>query len=136
MCAVWFITLTRVWLRKRRRRNIWTEEGESLENRLAIICGCDFQTHLQLSDPGAVPVGLSGQLYKELPLCPAFHWWWWQGVGWSVGSGWNRNGRWRLTPSPVEDLLDTSLDWRTLEQKCIFKITSVYLSEKMEICEV
>lgn len=136
VCCLVHYSDTCVWLKKRRRRNIWTEEGESLENRLAIICGCDFQTHLQLSDPGAVPVGLSGQLYKELPLCPAFHWWRWWGVGWSIGSGWNRNGRWRLTPSPVEDLLDSSLDWRTLEQKCIFKITSVYLSEKMEICEV
>lgn len=73
-------------------------------------------SHLQLCDPGAVPVGLPRQLDKELPLSSAFHGWWRGGVRRGIRSRGNRDGRRRFTPSPVEDLLHASFDWRTLEE--------------------
>lgn len=71
--------------------------------------------HLELSDPCTVPVGLSDQLDKELPLGSALHGWWWWGVRWGIRSRGNRDGRRRLSPPPVEDLLYTTFDWWTLE---------------------
>ena len=70
--------------------------------------------HLQLSDPGAVPVGLPRQLHEELPLRPALHGGRGRGVGGGVrGRGHGRGGR-GLPPAPVEDLLDPPCDWWTL----------------------
>lgn len=77
-----------------------------------------FQTplpHLELSDPGTVPVGLRNQLYKELPLSSALHGWWRRGVRRGIGRRGNWDGIWRLTPSPVEDPLDASFDWWALK---------------------
>lgn len=73
-------------------------------------------SHLQLSDPGTVPVGLPSQLDKELPLSSALHGWWWGGIRRGIRSRGNGDGRRRFTPSPVEDLLNSSFDWRTLEE--------------------
>lgn len=73
-------------------------------------------SHLELSDPGAVPVGLRNQLYKEFPLSPALHGWWGGGVWRGIGSRGNRDGIRGITPSPVEDLLDTSFDRRALKE--------------------
>lgn len=71
--------------------------------------------HLELRDPGAVPVGLRHQLHEELPLGSALHGWWRRGVRGGVGSRGNRDGIRRLTPSPVEDPLDTAFDRRALQ---------------------
>lgn len=95
------------------RRQLQEVEGETEIPHLIIIA-CS-NNYLQLSDPCTVPVGLPSQLDKELPLSSALHGWWQGGVRWGVRSGGNGDGRRRFTPSPVEDLLDTSFDWRTLE---------------------
>lgn len=72
-------------------------------------------SHLELSDPGTVPVGLRNQLYKEFPLSSALHGRWGRSVWRGIGSRGNRDGIRRITPSPVEDLLDTPFDRRALK---------------------
>lgn len=95
------------------------EEGRGTETfkkkRILTVEGHFASVHpllsdLQLSDPGAVPVGLPRQLDKELPLGPALHGWRRGGVGRGVGGGGDGDGQRRIAPSPVEDLLDSPFD--------------------------
>lgn len=73
--------------------------------------------HLQLADPGAVPVGKARPLDKELPLWVALE----GGVGQRVVClavrpwrhlCWQR----RLAPRPVQDLLDLALEGGALRE--------------------
>lgn len=87
-------------------------------------------SHLELCDPGAVPVGLRNQLYKEFPLSPALHGWWGRGVWRGIGSRGNRDGIRGITPSPVEDLLDTSFDrWALIDHAYMFFIVLLCILE-------
>lgn len=96
-------------------------EKNSEENLKEVLSQGFSPSHLELSDPGAVPVGLCHQLHEELPLGSAFHGWWWGGVWWSVRRWRNRDGRWWFSPSPVQNLLDPTFDWWTLGQDLIVK---------------
>jgi len=96
-------------------------------------------SHLQLSDPGAVPVGLPHQLDEELPVGSALQWWRRGGIGRSVRSGGDGDGGRRVAPSPVEDLLDSPFDWQTLEgedkgyKECVVVVAVVVWASYSEL---
>lgn len=89
-----------------------------------------FPTHLQLCDPGAVPVRHVGPLGEELPLrAPCQR----GGIG-GVGREVWRAGDWcggrSVAPPPREDLLDLPLHWRTLQdRKNLSVMASLFLSQ-------
>lgn len=77
--------------------------------------GTGASSHLQLADPGAVPVGKARPLDKELPLWVAL-----EGgvdqrvVRLAVRPGRHLGWQWRLAPRPVQDLLDFAFERRAL----------------------
>lgn len=74
-----------------------------------------LQPHLQLADPGAVPVGEARPLDKELPLWVALEGGVGQRVVWlAVRPGRHLGRQWRLAPRPVQDLLDFAFERRAL----------------------
>lgn len=74
-----------------------------------------LQPHLKLADPGAVPVWKASPLDKELPLRVALEWGIGQRVVWlAVGPKRRLGWQWRLTPRPVQNLLDFAFEWRAL----------------------
>lgn len=79
-------------------------------------------SHLQLADPGAVPVGEACPLHKELPLWVALEGGVGQRVVWLAVRPWRHLG-WqrRLAPRPVQDLLDFSFEGRALRGKYRWK---------------
>lgn len=81
-----------------------------------VLDGTTTIPHLQLGDPGAMPVRLACQLDEELPFRSALHRGRWRGVGRGVRGRGHRDGRWRFSPSPVEDPLDPSFDGRALRR--------------------
>ena len=70
--------------------------------------------YLQLLGPGAVPVGQAHPLDKELSLGSALKrsWWWGIRIPVCLLGGWHGHG-W-LPPPPVQDLLHTAFQHRTL----------------------
>lgn len=73
--------------------------------------------HLQLADPGAVPVGKGRPLDKELPLWVTLEGGVGQRVVWLAVRPW-RHLSWqrRLAPRPVQDLLDLAFEGRALRE--------------------
>lgn len=74
------------------------------------------RAHLQLLDPGAVPVGQTCPLHEEFTLWDPL-----QHLGWGErqlrvrgGQRGRQRGRGRLLPGPVQDALDFALQWRAL----------------------
>lgn len=74
--------------------------------------------HLQLADPGAVPVGKARPLDKELPLWVALEGGVGQRVVWLAVRPWRHLG-WqrRLAPRPVQDLLDLAFEGGALRER-------------------
>lgn len=75
-------------------------------------------SHLQLADPGAMPVGEARPLHKELPLWVALEggvgqWIVWFAIGARGHFSWQRG----LAPRPVQYLLDLAFEGRALEAK-------------------
>lgn len=73
--------------------------------------------HLQLADPGTVPVGKARPLDKELPLWVALEGGVGQRVVWLAVRPWGHLG-WqrRLAPRPVQDLLDLAFEGGALRE--------------------
>lgn len=75
-------------------------------------------SHLQLADPGAVPVRKASPLYEELPLWVALErrlgqWIVWLAVRARRQFSWQRG----FSPSPVQNLLDLAFEGRALKKK-------------------
>ena len=72
-------------------------------------------THLELCDPGAVPVRHVGPLDEELPLRPPCQRGGIGGVGCKVWRARDRCGGRSIAPPPRQDLLDLPLHGWTLQ---------------------
>lgn len=75
-------------------------------------------SHLQLADPGAVPVRKASPLHEELPLWVALEWRLGQWITWLAVRAcrqfsWQRG----LSPCPVQNLLDLTFEGRALRKK-------------------
>lgn len=75
-------------------------------------------SHLQLADPGAVPVRKASPLYEELPLWVALErrlgqWIVWLAVRARRQFSWQRG----FSPRPVQNLLDLAFEGRALRKK-------------------
>lgn len=93
-------------------------------------------SHLQLADPGAVPVGEARPLHKELPLRVALEGGIGQRIVWLAIRAWGHFSWQRgLAPRPVQYLLDLAFEGRALEaKKEVAEVVNVHLSLK-EQCE-
>ena len=75
-------------------------------------------SHLQLADPGAVPVRQTRPLHEELPLGAALERGCGQGVvGCPVGVGGQLSRQRRLPPRPVQNLLYFTFQGGTLQER-------------------
>lgn len=75
-------------------------------------------SHLQLADPGAVPVGEARPLHKELPFWVALEGGIGQRIVWLAIRTWGHFSWQRgLAPRPVQYLLDLAFEGRALEAK-------------------
>lgn len=74
--------------------------------------------HLQLADPGAVPVGKAGPLDEELPLGVALERRLAQRIAWlAVGARRQLCRQRGLPPRPVQNLLDLAFEGRALRKE-------------------
>lgn len=89
-----------------------------------------FPTHLQLRDPGAVPIRHVGPLGEELPLRAPCQRGGIGGVGREVRRAGHRCGGGSVAPPPCEDLLDLPLHWRTLQGRRNTSVMTVCLKPK------